>query len=269
MDVIKATGDKEPFSEEKLRLSIHRAGVPDSIQNLVVQHIKSKIYDGMPTSEVFHHITEFLSTSSHPYSQAKYRLKQSIMNLGPSGYPFENYVSEILKTKGYTTQVRQILKGRCVTHEIDVIARKGSHKILIEAKFHNMPGTKTNVHVALYTKARFDDIIQQNDYNQVWIITNTKISQDAIVYASCVGMKVIGWNFPEGESLRELVEEANLIPITALSTLSTSNMQQLLTQNIVMSKVLCNNPDLLSILNLTKEKKQQILSELNFVCKIQ
>jgi len=31
------------------------------------------------------------------------------MDLGPTGYPFEDFVSEILKAKGYTTQVRSVL----------------------------------------------------------------------------------------------------------------------------------------------------------------
>ena len=46
------------------------------------------------------------------------------MDLGPTGYPFEDYVAEILKTEGYQTQVRQVLEGNCVSHEIDVIAQK-------------------------------------------------------------------------------------------------------------------------------------------------
>lgn len=266
VNVIKATGEKEPFSEEKLRLSIHRAGVSDAIQNLVVQHIKSKLYEGIPTSEIYNHIIEFLAASPHPYSRSKYSLKHSIMQLGPTGYPFEDYVSEILKFNGYETKVRQILSGKCITHEVDVIAKRNGEKAMIEAKFHNQPGTKTSIHVALYTKARFDDVLERNDINKAWLVTNTKITQDVITYAHCIGMKVVSWNYPEGDSLRDLVEQTGLTPITALSTLSQDNIRVLLNQNIVMAKDLCSSPGLLSSLHVSREKQKEVLSELEFVC---
>src|ERR1035437_1756824 len=123
VNVIKATGEKEPFSEDKVKISIQRAGIPKELQAQVVLHVKSKLYENIPTSEIYHHITEFLGKSA-PYGKAKYSLKQAIMDLGPTGYPFEDYISEILKQDGYTTKTRSLLSGKCVIHEIDVIAKK-------------------------------------------------------------------------------------------------------------------------------------------------
>ena len=80
------------------------------------------------------------------------------MQLGPSGHPFEEYIGDILTAKGYDTKVSQILRGACITHEVDVIARTDSRHIMIECKFHNAPGTKSDVQTALYTHARFMDI---------------------------------------------------------------------------------------------------------------
>lgn len=267
--VIKATGEKEAFNEEKLRASIHRAGIPDAIQTQVVVHIKEKLYDNIPTSEIYRHITEFLGTTEHPYVRAKYGLKQAIMELGPTGYPFEDFIAEILKANGYQTLVRQTLSGKCITHEVDVVAEKNTHRVMIEAKFHNMPGIKTSIHVALYTKARFDDVLERNNLNQAWLITNTKMTTDAIGYCLCMGMKVTSWNYPEGESLRELIEKASLIPITALTTLSTSQKQMLLTDHIVLCKDICANQNLLSVLGLPEDKKKRILEEAAFVCQTQ
>lgn len=266
--VVKASGEKEPFSEEKVRASIQRAGIPKELQEQVLEHVKSRLYESIKTSEIYHHIIEFLGTSKAPFTKSKYSLKQAIMELGPTGYPFEDFVAEILKTSGYQTQVRTILAGKCVTHEIDIIAKKETHKAIIEVKFHNMPGTKTGIHEALYTKARFNDVLEKNDFNQVWLVTNTKISQDAITYGVCMGMKVMSWNYPEGESLRDLIENARLHPITALTTLSMGQKQKLLENHIVLCKDICQNPNLLDQFGIKNEEKKATLSEAQFVCSL-
>jgi HJR/Mrr/RecB family endonuclease len=264
--VVKASGEKEPYSEIKVRNSIRRAGIPQKIQEEVLRHVETKIYENIHTSEIYKHVIEFLETSPEPFNKTKYTLKQAIMDLGPTGYPFEDYVAEILKTKGYKTQVRQILKGKCVSHEVDVIAEKDGKKILVEAKFHNSPGIKSDVHVSLYTKARFDDLKDNYNLDEAWIVTNTKATTDGIEYALCSGMKIIGWNYPETESLRDLVEKAKLYPITALQSLSQSQKQLLLLHGTVLCKSICLNLNIIKSLDLPMEKQEKAVLELEFLC---
>jgi len=264
-NVLKATGQIEPFSEEKLRLSIQRAGIPKDLWENAVIHAKSKLYENIPTREIYKHIIEFLGNSSHPFSKARYSLKQSIMDLGPTGYPFEDYISEILKLEGYQIQIRQVLNGKCISHEIDIIAGKNNTRSMIECKFHNMPGTKSQVHVSLYTKARFDDVKEKNNLTEAWLITNTKITQDALNYAICANMKVVSWDYPEKGSFRDLIEKHKLYPITTLTTLSQNQKQQLAENHVVLAKDVCKNPSSLDILGLPKDKKTSILSECQFV----
>ncbi len=265
--VTKSTGEKEPFSEAKVRASIHRIGIPQNQQQMVVAHVKSKLYDGMKTSEIYSHILEFLDKEA-PYAKAKFNLKHALMELGPTGYPFEDFIAQVLQTKGYQTTVRQILKGQCITHEIDVVAKKGSERIMVEAKFHNVSGLKTNVHVALYTKARFDDIKEINGLNQGWLVTNTKITSDAVAYADCMGLKVISWNHPIGNSLRDLIEDSGLIPITAITSLSHSQKVQLTEKGIVHCKQIAQNRSVLDALNLDQTKEEEILKEAEFAIKV-
>lgn len=187
------------------------------------------------------------------------------MDLGPTGYPFEDYISEILKMEGYETQVRQILQGKCITHEIDLVIEKNNIKSMIECKFHNMPGTKSQVHVSLYVKARFDDIKEKNNLTDIWIITNTKITQDALNYANCSNMKVISWDYPENGSFRDLIEKHRLYPITMLTCISSSQKQLLAENHVVLAKDVCKNPSSLEILGLPKNKTDSILSECQFI----
>src|SRR3989344_525085 len=267
INVTKASGGKEEFSEEKVLSSIKRAGIPSEIQDQVLSHVKTKIYEDIPTSEIYRHITEFLG-NSHPWSRSRYSLKQAIMDLGPTGYPFEDFVAEVLKTEGYTTEVRQVLNGKCVSHEIDVIATKDGSKTMIECKFHNRPGTRSKIHVSLYTKSRFDDVREQHDLSNAWLVTNTKISSDALSYAHCNNMKVVSWSYPEGESLRDLIEKSRLHPITSLESINQSQKQKLLDQGVVLCKTLCQNKNLIEQLEISDEQKKKLEEELNFVCSI-
>lgn len=264
-NVLKASGQIESFNEDKLRLSIQRAGIPKTLVENVVIHIKSKLYENIPTSEIYRHINEFLGNSTNPFSRSKYGLKQAIMDLGPTGYPFEDYISEILKMEGYKTEVRQILQGKCVNHEVDVVAEKNNMKLMIECKFHNSPGTKSQIHVSLYTKARFDDVKEKNNLSEVWLVTNTKITSDALSYALCGNIKVISWDYPEKGSFRDLIEKYRLYPVTMLASL-TQNQKQLLTANhVILAQDVYKNSSSLDVLGLPKDKKNSVLSECQFV----
>ncbi len=261
--VIKATGEKELFSEEKLQTSIKRAGVPDNLRAELAAFIESKLYDGITTQEIYRYIGQFIRSSHNPFILARYSLKQAIMALGPTGYPFEDFIGLVLQTKGYKTKTRSVLPGSCISHEIDVVAEKDKEKIMVEAKFHNMPGTKTNVHVALYTKARFDDLKEKHGFTTCWLVTNTKITVDAINYGHCSEMTILSWNYPENESLRDIVEKSGLIPITALTTLAQNQKIKLMEQGIVLSKQIAQNPNSLQTLGLPDQKLQDIIDEAN------
>ncbi len=189
--LVKANGEKETFSEEKLRQSIRRAGIPKDLEQEVVSHIHGKIYESMPTHELYQHIIEFLGAKRETYHQATYSLKQSLMDLGPTGYPFEKFVARLLDAEGYKTQVNSIVQGKCIRHEIDIVAIKNNETVMVEAKFHNGAGIKTDVQVALYTYARFEDTLGKNLFTKSMLVTNTKATTDAIAYAECVGMKIL------------------------------------------------------------------------------
>lgn len=265
VNIIKADGTKEAFSEEKLRASIHRAGIPKNLEEEVVAHIKSKLHEGMHTSQVYQHILEFLDKPESFHHRAKYSLKQSIMDLGPTGFPFEKFVARVLDREGYNTTTNVIAPGKCVAHEIDVVAVKKPETIMVEAKFHNGPGIKTDVQVSLYTQARFEDTKEKNHYTKPMLITNTKATSDATSYAQCVGMEVVTWSYPVGKGLRELIEQYHLHPITSLPSLPNFQKQKLLEQNIVLCSELVNAGESV-LLDLPEAKKQRILQEAKMVC---
>ena len=263
--VIKANGQVEPFSETKLLGSIQRAGVPRSAQLDVLRDIEKTIYDNIPTSTLYAQIIDSLS-KNHPHSRGKYSLKQAIMLLGPTGYPFEDFVSKLLAAQGYQTRIRQTLWGKCVSHEVDVIAEKDNNISMVEAKFHNSPGARSDVHVTLYTYARFLDLKEKFQFNDAWVITNTKMTLDAIAYAECMKMRIVSWAYPQGNSLREMIERSKLHPITMLMSLTSSQKMKLLQEHVVMCKDLRKNVQLLDNLALSSHEKQSVTAELDAIC---
>lgn len=267
-NVLKADGTIEPYAESKLLSSIKRAGIPQNLHSQVLNHVKSKLYENIPTSEIYSHIEEFFTKENDAYSKAKYSLKRAIMELGPTGFPFEVYVSEILKAKGFQTEVGTHLFGRCVSHEVDIVATKDREKIMIECKFHNRPGTKSDLQVSLYTKARFEDLKPKHNFTHGMLVTNTKITQDGLSYANCEGIKVLSWSYPEEESLRDLIEEYKLYPITQLTFLSFSEKQELLNQNIILIKQICSDPNILSTITIPKNKREEVVKQASLVCNV-
>lgn len=240
--VVKSNGHKEPFSEEKVIRSMRRVGVDQKLQDKALRHILDRLKPETPTSEIFHHISEFLDQNEQQIPSIRLNLKHAMFALGPTGYPFEKYIQRIFQNRGYAAETNLTLQGDCVTHEIDVMIEKDSTKEIIEAKFHNQKGVKTDIQVALYSHARFLDVSNKHSISKVWIITNTKLSQDAIEYTRCKGINALAWNYPEKNNLQDAVEEPLLYPVTILDTLTDDEKRRLLENNIVLCSDLVKTP---------------------------
>ena len=266
VNVLKADGKLEPFSEEKLVASIKRAGIPPQIQDQVLEHVKEKLYDNIPTSEVYKHIEEFFGKSDDHFSRSRYSLKSAIMEMGPTGFPFEMYISKILEAQGYKTETNQVLLGKCVNHEVDVIATKEDEKLMVECKFHNKLGIKSDLHVSLYTKSRFEDLKEKHGFTKAMLVTNTKITVDALAYADCEGIDVLAWSYPNDKGIRDLVEELKLYPITQLSFLTLTQKQELMAKDVVLINQICKDPKVLESISIPEDKREEALKQAQLVC---
>ncbi len=241
--VVKKSGDVEAYDEEKVRRTMNRVGVPDDLKPEILAHIKEKFQNGeMSTDELFHHVMEYLEPRDRK-SSLRLNLRQAIFELGPTGFPFEQYLAQIFRSMGYTVATDVIMNGDCVKHEIDLVLEKDGHKEIVEVKFHNHHVVKTDVQVALYTYARFLDVKEKNKVENVWLVTNTKLTTEAIAYANCKGMPVIAWNYPEHGNLQDLVEEPEMYPITLLASLSEQEKKRLVEKNIVFCRDLLIKSD--------------------------
>ena len=272
--VIKTSGERQPFSLTKLRRSLVRSGADNETVERIVNHIIPELHNGMRTSAIYKHAYSILKRNKYPVA-IRYSLRKAVMELGPSGFPFEKFVAEILRAKGYTAKTGVILPGFCVSHEVDVLMEKDNKHIFVECKFHNQQGIKTDVKVALYVHARFLDLQKGHDIQEAgstpkvhegWLVTNTKLTGDAIQYANCAGLTIIGWDYPEQGNLQDLILETGVHPLTFLSTLSTHEKITLLEKGIVLCNDLKKDSTHLKAIGISDDQIKKVVNEIDRVC---
>lgn len=272
--VLKADGTIEEFRVEKLRSSLRRAGASIDEVTDIIKRIESRLFDGIKTEILYREAFAMLRESEHSIA-ARYSLRRAMVGLGPTGFPFEDYLARLFTHLGYTTKTRQEIKGRCVSHEVDMIAYRGDECIAAEAKFHMQPGTKSDLQVALYSYARFLDIKgirplrgKAPAISRSLIITNTKFTTTAIKYARCSGVELLSWDYPRKGNLQQLIEASRLYPITVLPSLSVRHKQELLRNGAVLCSDIIDNHTLLRSVGVPGRTIPMVLEEGARLCKI-
>lgn len=268
IQIIKADGSKEIFDPEKLHKSLSGAGASEEVSQSIVSHIERELKDGMSTGEIYKHAF-FLLRKKHRRAAIKYSLRSAVADLGPTGFPFEKLIAEIFRAKGYETKTGEVVMGGCVAHEVDVVAWNENKLIMVEAKFHNQIGFKSDLKVALYIKARYDDLKEsKHNYGKVrsvdemWLVTNTKFTTTAIHYAECKGLKLVGWNHPAKGNLQDLIDDSGAHPVTCLSTLTKHQKNTLVNEGIILCRQLIHKTELLKTFGFADDKINKVLEEI-------
>lgn len=271
--VTKANGEKEIFYYRKLEESLRKAGATEETIREIVADIGKIGKEGITTNEIYRKAFSVLRKKQKPIA-IRYSLKKAVAMLGPTGFPFEQFISELFKAEGYSTITDQVVQGKCVEHEIDVVAWKNKELIMTEAKFHTDFNLKSDLKIVLYVKARYDDIFGQ-EYNfggekrkltEGWIVTNTKFSTTAIQYGQCQPLlKFVGWNYPYDNNLHHMIERHELIPLTALTSLSLSEKNEFLSKGIILSKSLMD-VKILKEFHFDDRKIKSIQDEVGELC---
>lgn len=268
--VKKSNGQMQLFSPEKLKKSLEFTGADKAEVADIVNQITERITDGSSTRRIYKHAFNELRKISRPKA-AFYGTKRALMALGPDGYLFERYISRVFAYLGYTTQVGVWLEGKCIGHEIDVVAKGPEKNILIECKFHNTRDRKNDIKTALYIKARADDIMNNPEcghFDEFWLVSNTFFSDDAIRYATCAGLHLWGANFPPQNTLQDIIRDHNLHPITCLSSLKKHEQTMLLDSEILLTKELVDNQQLLRDIGMESIQINRVMNEIKKINRI-
>jgi len=269
--ITKADGTREAFDNHKLMSSLARAGAERTSAQEIAEAVEHELFDGITTQEIYRRAFVRLRQSRHGVA-ARYSLKRAVWDFGPSGFPFESYIAALLRAEGWESTTDRIIRGACVEHEVDVVAKKEGQVMYVEAKFHNSPGFKTDLKTALYVKARMDDIRAaskaKGDKDLVigLLVTNTKFTTHATHYASCAGLELLSWDEPHTGTLHDRIDKASIYPITALTTLSRREKIYLLEKRIVLCNELAGNTRALAEAGVTGTKATHVLEEAGSLC---
>lgn len=250
LNVVKFNGEKEPFSEEKAYNSARRAGASSDLAKKIIREID--IYEGIKTSEISEKIRRALRKENKNVA-LRFNLKKAIKKLGPTGFPFEKYVAEILKEQGFKTKTNLFLQGKCCNHETDFIAEKKNLLYIGECKYRNLQANKVETKDALANYARFLDILAGKSFSSYnlksIIVTNNKFTSEVIKYSKCVSVELLGWRYPKDKGLEYLIEKDRLYPITILPSFKNYMFDMFSSLGIMLAK------DVLRTSNINLPKK--------------
>lgn len=243
LSVTKADGTKQTFRRRKIVRTCIRLGARKEIAMRIGDKVESKVYDGMPTSEILKMIFDYLE-EYQPAIRHQIDLRMAIALLRPKP-DFERFIQIMLEEQGYKLMPNQIVRGRCVEHEIDAVARKGDDTYLVEIKHHRSYHTYTGLDVCRIAVATSEDIAEGHalglnpiKFNKIMVVCNTKFSQHAKQYAKCKGIEHIGWKTPPGHGLDRVIDEKRLYPITLLKDLSQEIRERLADNEVLLLKQL-------------------------------
>lgn len=266
--IVKADGSNELFDSKRLVTSLHRAGAGAHTAERIAETVTASVLPGMTSKEIYARAFGLLRKTSRPVA-ARYALRRALFELGPTGHPFEDFISHLYRAEGWMVETRKVIQGHCVSHEVDFYASHPHHNEFLagELKYHNDPNYKTDLKVALYVKSRFEDIFQCSPMSRSCpidrgiLITNTKFTSEAISYAECAGVELLGWSYPTHEPLLVRMSRSKVYPITTLTRLSRAEKNLLIADGVIAVDQIVSNRNALDILHLTAERFGELQAE--------
>ena len=266
--IVKADGAREVFNPARLTSSLLRAGAGTYAAERITETVTDTVVQGMSSREVYARAFALLRKESRPVA-ARYTLRRALFELGPTGHPFEDFISHLFRTEGWQVETRKMIRGKCVTHEVDFYASHPEQNTFLaaELKYHNDPNYKSDLKTALYVKSRFDDIfscdptVRACPIDRGILITNTKFTSEAIAYAECSGVELLGWGYPVTDSLFVRMSRGKVYPITALTELTRAEKRLLVDAGVIAVDEILKDRKRLDVLHLSADRVGALLSE--------
>jgi len=266
--VTKFDGTQQPFDKNKIVRTCLRMGATRAVAESIAEEIETRIYDGIETKKILQMI--FRSLRKHkPVIRHQIDLRKALSLLNPAP-DFERFIQLLLSEHGYEVTPNRIIRGRCVEHEVDAVARKNGKTCIVEVKHHFKYHTPTNLDVSRISRAVFEDVTEGYELglnnlkiDYAMIVCNTKLSEHAKRYADCRGISHIGWSSPPNHDLQTMIEEKKLYPITFLKGLNAETRNKLASNGVILLRQLTgkSSKELRRQTGISKEKFVSIVGK--------
>jgi hypothetical protein len=261
MLIIKADGSREEFQPKKIIKTCLRAGATREKAEEIAKKISQRVKENWTTHKIYQMIITELDKIKNK-SAFVVTIRHAIAKLGPEN--FELYCKKLLEAEGYTCEWNKIVKGRCIEHQIDVIAKRDK-LYLVECKHHENPHRFCGLGIALQVQARLEDVKdgfsdKKNKYNfdVAWIFTNTKFSYHTKKYSAAKGIVLTGWGYKGDYALEKMAETKRIYPVTILR-LGRDVEEKLLENNIITLQDMISDESIKS--KLKRKEYNDIVSQ--------
>jgi hypothetical protein len=270
--VTKFDGTRQQFDKNKIVRTCLRMGATRVVAESIAEEIETRVYDDIETKKILQIIFRSLRKSK-PAIRHQIDLRKALSLLNPAP-DFERFIQLLLSEHNYEVTPNQIVKGRCVEHEVDAIARKNGKTCIVEVKHHYKYHTPTSLDVSRISRAVFEDVTEGHELglnnlkiDYALIVCNTKLSEHAKRYADCRGIRHIGWSSPPNRDLQTMIEEKKLYPITFLKGLKAESRNKLIHNGVILLKQLAEkNPSKLRRqTGISKEKLESIVGKARII----
>jgi IS5 family transposase len=264
--VTKFDGTRQQFDKNKIARTCLRMGATKDVAESIAEEIETRIYDGIETKKILQIIFRRLRKHK-PAIRHQIDLRKALSLLNPAP-DFERFIQLLLSEHGYEVTPNQIMRGRCVEHEVDAVARKNGKTCIVEVKHHYQYHTPTSLDVSRISRAVFEDVTEAYELglnnlkiDYALIVCNTKLSEHAKRYADCRGIRHIGWSSPPNRDLQTMIEEKKLYPITFLKELNAETRNKLASNGVILLKQLTEKTpkELRKQTGISKEKLGSIV----------
>ena len=237
--VTKANGSRQMFDKTKIVKTCMRMGATRRDALEIADKIEKRLYNGISTAKILKMLFQFMRRYKPHVSQI-YDLRKGI-SLMSSKPEFEIFVQNLLSHNGFEVSSNRILKGKCVEHEVDGIAKRNGVTYFVEAKHHVNYHQFTGLDESRIARAVLEDVTEGYDLgrsslkiDKAMLVTNTKYSDYATQYGVCKGILQVGWSTPANLSLQSMIEEKNLYPLSCLKGLSLDTRLHLAYSGVVL-----------------------------------
>ena len=273
--VSKADGSKQAFDKRKIVRTCLRMGATRAIAESIAKEIENRIFSGIETKKILQMILRSLRKHK-PVMKYQIDLRRSLSLLKPAP-DFENFIQLLLSKYGYEVTPNQIIRGRCVEHEVDAISKKNNKTCIVEIKHHYKYHTPTSLDVSRISRAVYEDLVEGHELglnnlklDYALIVCNTKLSEHAKRYSNCRGIHHIGWSSPKNHDLQTMIEGKKLYPVTILRGLKSEIRNNLTSNGIILLNQLTKETPmgLRKQIGLSREKCKMLLKSANAILSV-
>lgn len=239
--VTKVDGSLQRFDRRKVRRTLRNMGLEDDDADRIAMEIEEAVVDGVKTTTVLRMIRARAS-AVRPAVAHRINLRRALSLIRPKP-DFEEFVRILLREHGYQVEAGCILAGLCGEHEVDAIAQKDGVTTFVEVKHHRSYHRMTGLDEGRIARAIVEDLQEgfvsgrcAVSIDDALIVCNTKLSDHAKRYATCRGIGHIGWDHPEEQNLKMMIQKTQSYPVTIVSGVKPPVVTRLAAAGVLMAK---------------------------------